>query len=183
MLLANISIFNGHFFEKEDEMPPVVLPAGFCAVTARVNVIVSQLGGVAQPGVALNVGYRADVNPWVVAPEPALCPAAPPECPVSGIYTIVTIEWDFQALGPGVDFSELGLDFKSKDHFQGLSNPGPPRWRHSVNVPPASSKGMMITLHLIDPLSLNRQDYEYIVNIELTNGLKIEIDPGYRVRP
>jgi hypothetical protein len=163
-------------------MPPVVLPPGYCAVTARVNVIVNQLGGSSQPGVAPSEGYRVEVSPWVVAPDPAPCP---PPCPPPNTYIIVTIEWAFQA-GTGVNFSEFGLDFKTKQHFQGVPDINPGLGEHYVEtrtVPPAPPAGEIIALHLIDPMSLNAQDYEYIVNIELDNGLKIELDPGYRVRP
>jgi hypothetical protein len=157
-------------------MPPVVLPPGYFAVTARVDVIVTQIAPVPQPGMAANPGYQVTVNPWLVAPDPV--PVNPPE-----VNTIVTIEWNFDATAAGANFVEFGLDFKTKNHFQGVSHPGPPRWRHQVDVPPAPPAGEIITLDLIDPMSLNAQDYEYIVNIELDNGLRIEIDPGYRVKP
>ena len=115
------------------------------------------------------VGYRIEVEPWNVKP--------------ADTFLFGRIDWVF--LGDGVQFEEASLDFKTKDHFadaKDVSGSGPSQ--HFVlggNVaPPASAK--VVGSDVKTPDNKN-DDYTYIVNFRLVGGPKIEIDPGYRVRP
>ncbi len=120
-------------------------------------------------GVGPDEGYRVEVQPWKVIPAAA--------------HNFDRIEWAFS--GVGVKFNEVSLDFKTKDHFVDaidVSGSGPSEhWVLGENVvPPASAK--IIGSDVKNPSNKN-DDYQYIVNIEVVNGPKIEVDPGYRVWP
>jgi len=132
-------------------------------VTRTVIVTVTRIGS------GSNVGYRAEVQPWLVVP---------------GAGNIVTrIVWVF--VGVDVNFSEVGLDFKGKDHFDKAENKGTDANPHYVlgdEVDPPDS-GMILGSDIKDPNSINAEDFKYIVNLQVYLGPKIEIDPGYRVRP
>lgn len=114
-------------------------------------------------------GYRVEVQPWLVKPDQN--------------YIFNEIVWAFS--GVGVKFNELSLDFGTKDHFadaKDVSGPGPTEhWVLGGNVaPPASAK--VIGSQIKSPDN-KHSEYQYKINIEVVGGPKIEIDPGYRVRP
>lgn len=63
-----------------------------------------------------------------------------------------------------------------------MAIPGSEKYVPSKDViPPASAQvlGSMID----DPDDIDEGEFSYVTNRDIDNGPKIEIDPGYRVRP
>ena len=125
-----------------------------------------------------NAGYQVSVEPWVVQPD-------------KKVDKLGTIKWDFNAHN-GLEFGEITVNFKTKNHFV-----PPPQKKGSDFVlqdtlPPAANK--KIEGDLDGTFLFKSQNYNYILEFTLLyevvedgvtvqKEVKVELDPGYRVKP
>jgi hypothetical protein len=137
-------------------------------VQPTVNVVVTRIIS------GSSVGYQIQVEPWLVAPDDG--------------DIVDRINWNFRSVG--ASFSEFKLDFKSKDHFAGavdVSGAGTVTEHYVLEDPvqaaAATPAGQTVGSAVNAPDDLNAQDYEYIIEFKIDGGPRVELDPGYRVKP
>jgi hypothetical protein len=132
-------------------------------IAGAVNVTVTKIGS------GSNVGYRVEVQPWKARP------------PVGHYFNVIT--WNFKGVDDSglvdVKFKEVSLNFKDDNNFEDSADDPP--YRLTINPEPPSSN--LEIQGKVKNAAYKDKDYSYVINVEVHDGPRIEVDPDCRVWP